>query len=571
MKELLRRLRSQALITTEMAFGSVLINIMALASPLFVMQVLNRYVVQGVDATLFTLTAGVLIAIFFEFILRQSRMSLARGLSAEPDAEIAERAFDTLTRARTADLEATAPEARREIVNGTAAIETAYSGTNITAILDAPFALLFICVLYLIEPILAGVVAGFVAAVYAVGIFGQARLQKITAEVQVATNEGSSILSTAAREGDLVRSFNAGAFLRTKWQQNIDHVQSLRRRLNMAQGLIQTLTQSAMALMSVAVIGIGAMLVVVGKLDVGAMIGANILAARALQPVTRLAGLGAAFARAAQSLSAFEKLSAAEREADGGTRLSSFQGRIEFRDVAFTYPGGRAPLFESLIHTIDPGDVVTVIGNNGAGKSTMARLLMGLIEPGRGQILIDGVDLKQIDPVWWRKQVTYLPQDPALLNGTLRDNITINATDIDDERLGHVIDMAGLRKFIDESPDGLETRIADNGWHLAEGIRRRVALARALAVDGRLIVIDEPTESLDDEGCRAVYRVLATMAEQKRTIFVMSHDQDIVKGTHTRIDLNRKPAPSIERLGQKQLPKPLDRIEDHSGDKVAEQ
>lgn len=401
MNELMRRLKSQALIITEMAFVSVLINIMALASPLFVMQVLNRYVAQGVDATLFTLTAGVLIAIFFEFILRQSRMSLARGLSAGPDADIAERAFDTLTRARTADLEATAPEARREIVSGTAAIETAYSGTNIAAVMDAPFALLFIFMLYLIEPILAGVVATFVAAVYGAGAFGQACLQTITAEVQSATAESSGLLSTAAREGDMVRSFNAGPFLRTQWQQNVDRVQSLRRRLNAAQGFIQTVTQSAMALMSVAVIGIGAMLVVAGKLDVGAMIGANILAARALQPVTRLAGLGAAFARAAQSLSAFEKLSATEREADSGNRLSVFEGRIEFRDAAFSYPNGRSPIFESLSHIIEPGDVVTVIGNNGAGKSTMARLLLGLIEPARGQILVDGVDLRQIDPVWW--------------------------------------------------------------------------------------------------------------------------------------------------------------------------
>lgn len=570
MNELLARLTSKPLIAFEMAFGSLLINIMALASPLFVMQVLNRYVGQGVDATLFTLTAGVLMAVGFEFVLRQSRMALARGVSAGPDAEIAGRAFETLTRARAADLDKTAPEARREIVGGTQAIETAYNATNLTTVLDAPFAFLFLFVLWIISPVLAGVAGLFVVAVWGAGVWGQKHVQSLTAELQGVTQAGSALLATATREGDMIRSFNAGGHLCREWAANIAHAQDLRRRMNASQGLVQTVTGSAMALMSVAVIGIGAVLVVQGELNVGAMIGANILASRALQPVTRLAGLGAALARARQSLSVLENLAAAEREVEGGTRISDLKGRIEFRDAAFSYPESRRTLFEHLTHTVEAGDVVTVIGNNGAGKSTMARLLMGLVEPVHGQILVDGVDLKQLDPAWWRRQVIFLPQDPALLNATIRDNITVNAPDIDDDRLKDVIAQAGLSTFLDESPEGLDTPVLDNGWRLAEGIRRRVALARALASDGRIIVIDEPTESLDDAGCRAVYRVLAAMAEQKRTIIVMSHDPDIVKGPHTRIDLNRKPVPAIDIFGQKQLPKPQPRLEGPDSKKAAE-
>ena len=144
MKELLRRARSRPLIAGEMLFGSLLINILAMASPLFVMQIPNRYVGQGVDATLFTLTSGVLIAILFEFALRQSRMALARGISVGPDENIALRAFDTLTTAKVPALDQTPAETRKEIVNGTTAIEAAYSATNITTVLDAPFSLLFV-------------------------------------------------------------------------------------------------------------------------------------------------------------------------------------------------------------------------------------------------------------------------------------------------------------------------------------------------------------------------------------------------------------------------------------------
>jgi len=137
MNELLRRLRSRPVITGELLFGSFLVNIMAMASPLFVMQVLNRYVGQGVDATLYTLTSGVLIAIIFEFVLRQSRTSLARGNSVGPDEETALKGFETLVKAKVPALEQTPAETRKEILNGTTAIESAYNATNITTILDA--------------------------------------------------------------------------------------------------------------------------------------------------------------------------------------------------------------------------------------------------------------------------------------------------------------------------------------------------------------------------------------------------------------------------------------------------
>ena len=561
MKELLRRVQARPLVAVEMAFGSLLVNVLAMASPLFVMQILNRYVGQGVDATLFTLTSGVLIAIGFEFALRRSRLSLARGISVGPDEAIALRAFDTLTSAKVPALDQTPAETRKEIVNGTTAIEAAYNATNITTVLDAPFSLLFIFVLYIVEPMLAGVTLLFVIGVYAIGLYGHHKLQSITLELQQVSGEGGGLLSTATREADMIRSFNAGDFIRQRWYGHITHAQKLRRDLNATQGLVQTLTGSAMALLSVCVIGIGAVLVVSGKLDVGAMIGGNILAARALQPVTRLAQLGSAFARARQSKAVFDQLDAIEREATAGATVSAYSGKLEFRDAAFSYPGSKLPIFESLNLTVGPGDVLVVLGNNGTGKSTFARLLLGLIEPVRGQILVDGLDMKQLAPDWWRRQVVYLPQEPALLNATIRENLTVNNRDLDDAGLAAIVEKCGLKRYLDESPDGLDAMIRDNGWRLSEGIRRRIALGRALATDGQLVIIDEPTESLDDEGCKAVYRVLASMADQKRTIVVMSHDKDIVKGSHLRLDLNFKPVPRLEKFGTKLLAKPVQQIE----------
>lgn len=571
MNELIHRLTSRPIVAVEMLFGSLLVNIMAMASPLFVMQVLNRYVGQGVDATLITLTNGVLVAIFFEFLLRKSRLSIARGICAGPDERAAADGYNALLTAKAGALDGAPANARKDMNGNIVAIETAYNANNMASVLDAPFSLLFVFVLYLIEPLLALIVAAFIIGVFAIGVLNHRKSLRIIQALQKITPVGSGLLSTATREGDTVRAFNAGPYLQGKWQDHLRDVQGLRRDLASSQGTIQTITQSATALMSVAIIAVGAVLVVMGKMDVGAMIGGNILAARALQPITKLTQLGSLFTKAREAKAMFDQLDTLEPEPKSGATPKSCEGRITLRDISFAYPESQSPLFEGVNLDLKKGDVVVISGDNGTGKSSFARLLLGIIQPTRGQILIDGQDMNQLSLLWWRRQVVFLPQDPSLVNGTIRDNITINAVDPTEDDLNAAVDKAGLRKFLDESANGFETEILDNGWRLSEGIRRRIALARAVLATGAVTVIDEPTQSLDRDGCIAVHNVLGEMAKNGGTIFVMSHDADIVKGPHMHIDLNAKPVPVISKRGEvpKQLTAPPKQIEHQTRDEEA--
>ena len=548
MKDLLLRLIAMPVISSELILASMFINILALAGPLFVMQVLNRYVSQGIDATLITLVSGVLIAIFLEFFLRQARLRLARGINVAPDELAAIKSFGILTRARVQGLEQLPEETRRQMVNGVAVVESAFNANNITAVLDVPFSLVFVFVIYLMEPTIALIVVCFMVVVFCLGLFSNIAAKEKTAQLQKASGEGSALLGTITRESDTLRAFNAGDYLCTAWSKHTSFIQKLRRDIIAKQALVQTVTQTATGLLSVAVVGIGAILVVQGELSIGTMMSANILSARALQPISKFSQLATTFAKVGQALDMILKFDTLPKELDTGAQIDQYKGGVEFRDLAFGFSKDTTPLFESLSLNLTPGSVLVVTGSNGSGKTTIARLLSGLLEPTRGKILVDGLDMQQISTQWWRRQIIYLPQEPALINASIRENLLINNLSLEPAQLNQIIEATNLRRFIDESKDGLDTMIVDNGWRLSEGIRRRIALARALATHGRLVIIDEPTESFDAEGCAAVRVVLGQLLKQGCTVVVMSHDTSIVKGSHIVLDLNEKPTPKITKF-----------------------
>jgi len=545
MRELFRRFAARPVITAELLLASFFANLLALASPLFVIQVLNRYVAYGIDATLITLTTGVLAAIVLEMGFRQARLMIAATELAERDEQRAVGAFGVMVTAKTEALERIPAGERRETVQGLSTVETTYNAPNMAAVMDVPFALVFVAALFMLNPVLGGIASIFIVGAFLFSIVNQRLTQPITQQLTQVTGFGNSLISTAGRAADTIRAFGGHEPMMKAWRTFVEHSQTLRRRVSGRQGMAQTLTQSLQAVMGVAIIATGAVLVVAGELDVGTMIGANILAARGLGPMIKLAQLSDAMAKAEQALEKVRQLVLMPVEAEGGSALETYTGSVEFRDIAFAHGGAQAPLFESLSLTLQPGSVLLVRGRNGAGKTSLARLLVGLVEPTRGQLLGDGVEVRQMAPAWWQRQIMYMPQEPTFLNDTIRANIEAVNPDLDDEALNRVLRKAGLGPFIDESADGMETPITDNGRTLAVGIRRRLALARAIATEGRLVVFDEPTEGLDQEGCAAVYAIMKELAEAGRTIIVVTADPVIVRGARLILDLNAKPVPNL--------------------------
>ncbi len=545
MNELIRRLFAHPLILTELLAASLFINVLGLATTMFVMLVLNRYVPYGIDSTLATLTSGVLLAAALEFGFREARIRLAAAITAPGEALRGESAFAALAQTRVAVLERLPAGLLQEVMRGLDAVDRIYTPANMCAALDVPFAVVTLVALAFLSPLLAVLATGFMLTSIGTVVLGE-RLLKVPAR---AAGEGETAaqaaLGAAINSADALRAFNAAGRTIALWRQARERVLAARRRLGETQSLVQSVTQTVAVLQSILIVTVGAVLAVKGDLSVGGLVGANIMAGRALGPINRIAGMAEMFARADLALRRVADFMRLPREQQSGMALKGVAGRLELVDVAFAHPGSSGPLAEHLSVRLEPGMVLAVSGPNGSGKTTLARLLMGLIEPARGQILVDGVELRQLAMEWWRKQVAYLPQEPELLDGTIEEAVRTANPAMTESEFNRVLRAAGLRSWLDTSIDGITTPIVNGGRNLALGVRRRVALARALATGGRFVVFDEPTESLDAEGRAAVYAAMNELVASGATIVVFSHDPLVIRGATYLLDLGVKPVPVL--------------------------
>jgi ATP-binding cassette subfamily C protein LapB len=559
MKELFRRLSLCPRIAWEILAASFLYNLMSLASSVYVILVLNRYVGYGFDGTLYTLTAGVLIASGLGFAFGEVRTRLCAVVSQGPDEDLGELTLAALARTRLGDLNRLPAGRHQEMLGALQLVQTSFAAGNVAAVLDAPFSLLFLIAIALIHPwlMLVTLLAVCFTAVFSlVGLRkGEADGLKYQQEAQAHRN----LLSSAVSGAETVRAFLGGEFLRRTWRKQVDVLAGLRELMDQRRLKSRMRLETVSVLLRVFIYAFGAMLAVSGAMSVGGLIGASILSSKVLQMGTSFLHAYLASRHGEQALLRLGEFHSLPLEPLSGAALRAYSGRLEFRDVGFAYSGTTSPLFESLNFVLPPGSILCVTGFNGAGKSTLCKVAAGLLEPGRGQVLADGVDLRQLAPDWWRRQVLYLPQEPSFLNTTIRENITlaeaVPESAASQERLNQAVRAAALRRFLDTSRQGLDMPVLEGGKALPLGIRRRIALARALMNPGRLVVFDDPTEGLDSEGGLAVYGILNALAKAGLTIIVSTADANILKAATLVLDMNEKPTPAFGSAPL-QTPKP---------------
>ena len=531
--------------------ASLLIHLLGMSGTLFVILVFNNYLPHGVDATLLSLAAGACILALLEFALREARKQIAGALSeGSPPAPAA---LGALVRSRLGALEALPAGARHDAPRALEQRARVLVPAFVNGLLDLPFAALYLAALYLLSIPLGLIASGAAALLLALGLGQQRALGRAERGLAAVEQEARAAFVTALDAPEALRAFNWAQLLEPRWR--VRQAQAAASRLALLEGQ-ETLQHSGLlvlALLGLVVTSVGAWLAFSGALSVGALIGANLFAARAAAPLLRLLQTAHTLAEADAASARLAALARLPREPEGGTALSAYSGRLELADAAFAYPGSPAPLFERLSLVIEPGSLVTVIGPNGSGKSTLLQMLAGLREPLRGRVLAEGVDLRQLAPPWWRERVGYVPQEPLFFDGSVRENLACLAPGADAARLNEATRAAGLLEWLDRSPRGFDTPIVEGGRQLAFGVRKRLALARAYLASPALYLLDEPSEGLDEAGRAALYAALNELYKSGATLVVASADPAILCAARVTIDLGAKPVPRLvytERLIQ---------------------
>ncbi|MBT00347.1 MAG: type I secretion system permease/ATPase [Oceanospirillaceae bacterium] len=522
-------LRRSARIYRDVLVASFLINLFVLANPLFVMNVYDRVVPNAAVETLWVLAVGVLLVYLFDFGLKLLRSYFIEVAAKKSDVLLSAQLFEKVMRVRF-DHMPPSVGAFASNLREFDSIRNFLSSTTNTVLIDIPFMILFIIVISWIGGPLVVVPA---TAIPLIIIYALAVRPKLRAAVE------KTFASTAQKNGTLVESLTAMETVKTqraasplqeRWEQSVGYISRWGLRSRMLSSSVVSFAGFVQQLASVMIVVGGVYLIMDQTISLGALIACVILSGRAIAPMAQVASLIVQYEQAAKALKTLDGIMELPVEREEGQHFvhrSKLDGNIEFRDVAFNYPGVEHPALKKVSFSIKGGERLAMIGRIGSGKTTIEKLLLGLYSPSDGTILLDGVDINQIDPVDLRRNIGYVPQDVMLFAGTVRENILVGSPQASDVDMLKAAKLAGVDQFVNLHPMGFDMQVGERGQALSGGQKQSIAIARALLHDPPILVMDEPSNSMDNASEEQFKRRLAEALEG-RTLIMVTHKMSLL-------------------------------------------
>ncbi len=505
--------------------GASLTNLLALAMPLFFMNVYDRVVPNNAVETLWVLAIGCAAAGAFDLLIRLLRAYFLDSAGRRLDFFMSTRVFGQVLDIKMA-ARRQSPGVVASVMRDFESVREFFTSATLVAVSDVPFALLFVVVMWAIGGPVAWIPLLAFPAVLIVGGALQYPLHRASRKSAQRQAEKNSIVFEALGGIETVKTARAEGWLRARWEAAVVEAATVSHKIAALSQFATNFSAFSVWFTSVAVMVVGVYAVRDQIMTAGALFATVMLANRALAPLGQIAVL---LSRCHGALTAFRAVDMLMRAAPDrpaslprGVHRPSLSGEIEFRGVQFRYTQEPTPVLSGLSFKMQAGERVAVLGRNGSGKSTLLRLVMGLYEPGEGAVLIDGVDLRQIDPADLRRAVGYVPQEVRLFSGTIRDNIAIAAPHLDDAAVVRAGHAAALDDWIKRQRQGYARPVGESGQALSGGQRQGVAVARALLEDPPILVFDEPTANMDTTAEQAfVERLGQTLAG--KTLLVATH------------------------------------------------
>jgi ATP-binding cassette subfamily C protein LapB len=520
--------------------ASFVINLIALAAPLFVMNVYDRVVPNQATATLWVLAAGICGAYLFDLLLKGLR-SLCLDLAGKKtdliiSATLFERIVGMAMKYRPARVGSFAQN-----IHEFQGMRDFLTSLTLTSLIDLPFTLIILLVIALLGGHLVWI--PIIAFPLALGI-GHMLQKPLTATLErtmaLGAERQSSLIETLAGL-DAVKVNNAESERQYQWEQTIGTMSRLELRVKVLSGLAMNITLLIQQLAGVAMIIFGVYQIIDGNLSMGGLVACYMLSGRALGPLAQLSGLLTRYQQAKVTMVSVDQMMDLPQERNFEERPLSrqvLQGAMEFRNIDFTYPNQQNLALRGVNMNVRPGEKIGIIGRSGSGKSSLAKLLVSLYQPDSGSLLVDGVDIRQIDVSELRHNIGYVPQDIQLLAGTLRDNLVSGARYADDEMVLQAAELAGVHEFARLHPQGYELQVGERGQNLSGGQRQNVALARALLLNPPILLLDEPTSAMDNTGEERLKQRLQAVVENK-TVILVTHRASLLSLVDRLIVIDR--------------------------------
>lgn len=500
------------------------LNLLNLALPIFVMNVYDRVIPNLAFVTLWTLAIGVVVALLLDLALRTLRSGVLEALARRVDIRVASRLFDQVMNARLMSR----PGGAAGMVNSIRDFETVrdfFGSASFVAMIDLLFIGLFVAVLFLVVGPLAYVPLIAIPVVLLLALIAQSPIARSAKKAQQLATKRHVVLVESLLGIEAVKSLNAEPVMQREWESAVAAASRISGQTRFWSSLATSGTQFVQQGVSVAIIVWGVFLVANNEITVGALIAANILAGRVLAPLAAIAQTIFRANYAYRSMQALGELMKLPREREDAVQndLKVSDGAIAFRDVTYRYPGAEHPALLNASFAIEPGETVALLGRVGSGKTTTGKLLNGLLVPDSGNILIESHGIAQFDPAELRDGIGYLTQDSDLFTGTLRENVRIGRPWASDEDIKQALYLAGMDDFARANPEGLNLFIGEKGSRLSGGQKQGVCLARLLLRQPKVLFLDEPTNSMDQQMEAAVIERLQSFGESKTTLILCTH------------------------------------------------
>ena len=484
----------------DVVLASFIINLFVLASPLFTMNVYDRVVPNNAVETLWGLALGVSVVYGIDLFLKFVRSYFLEIAGKKSDIIMSSILFE-----RVMDMKfSNKPKSVGSFASNLKEFDTVrnfFSSASLAAIVDLPFAIIFLIVTYFIGSYIVLVPIVIMIAILCYTFFIKDPLQNAIKSTFEASAIKNGILIESLSSLETIKTLGASGHIQWNWEEATGEIANRSIKSKIITTSITTVTSFLVQLNTIAIIVLGVYMIQDTHLTMGGLIAAVMLSSRAIAPMGQVASLAANFEQtktAYQSLSKIMQMPVERPEGKKFVRRNSFDGKIEFKNVSFTYPDTTKGSLDRINFVIQPGEKVGIIGKNGSGKTTLQKLILGLYSPTEGSVLIDGIDINQIDPADLRRNIGYVPQDVVLFKGTVRENIVQKAPYVDDIQIIKAAKVSGVDEYVNAHPLGFDMPVFERGDGISGGQRQSIAVARAFLLDSPIILLDEPTNSLDN-------------------------------------------------------------------------